>query len=121
MRFKSDENLHPDVTKLLRDNGHDALSVWDEGLRGKPDNSLAELCRFEARSLLTLDVGFSDIRAYPPQQFPGIIVLRLNHQDRRHVMSVLPRILELLKTEPLAGRLWVVDEYSVRVRGGEEV
>jgi hypothetical protein len=31
---------------------------------------------------------------------------------------VLPRVLELLKTEPLEGRLWIVDKQSLRVREG---
>lgn len=78
MRFKTDENLHPDVAGFLRAKGHDALTVWDQGLRGRPDADIAEVCRSESRALVTLDVGFADIRAYPPQNYPGLIVLRLS-------------------------------------------
>ena len=53
MRFKTDENLHPDVAAFLRDQGHDALTVWDQGLRGKPDSRVADSCRLEDRALLT--------------------------------------------------------------------
>ncbi len=69
MRFKLDENLHPDAVLLLRREGHDALSVWDEGLRGAKDPRLAEVCRAERRALLTFDLGFGDIRqrGYPLQ------------------------------------------------------
>jgi len=116
MRFKIDENLHPDVAQSLCDNGHNALGVREQGLRGKQDEDLARVCRLEGRALLTLDVGFADIRTYPPDQYPGLIVLRLSHQSRRHVMTVMPRLLELLEVEPLAGCLWIIDERSLRVR-----
>jgi predicted nuclease of predicted toxin-antitoxin system len=119
MRFKIDENLHPDVAESLCHKGHDALGVWDQGLRGKRDEDLARVCRLEGRALLTLDVGFADIRTYPPDQYPGLIVLRLSHQSRRHVMTLLPRLLELLEAEPLAGCLWIIDEHSLRVRRGQ--
>ena len=67
---------------------------------------------------MTLDLGFGDIRTCPPERFAGLIVLRLNQQNRGHVLAVLPRVLQLLKTEPLEGRLWIVDEQSLRVREG---
>jgi hypothetical protein len=33
-------------------------------------------CEREDWILLTLDLDFSDIHAYPPEEFPGILVLR---------------------------------------------
>lgn len=71
MRFKVDENLHPEVVVLLRDHQHDAVSVWDQKLQGSKDPQLASLCRDERRILLTFDVGFGDIRQYPPLEWPG--------------------------------------------------
>ena len=59
MRFKTDENVHPDVAALLREQGHDAATVWDQSLRGATDANLA-------------------------------------------------------------ASLWIVDEHSIRVRGGDE-
>ena len=117
MRFKTDENLHPEAADRLRSKGHDALTVWDQGLTGKPDGQVAEVCQREGRVLVTLDTGFADIRSYPPESFPGIVVLRLGQQSRKNVLEVLSRVLGLLDRELLAGRLWVVDEHNVRVRG----
>ena len=37
MRFKLDENMPAEAAGLLRDNGHDAHSVHDEGLGGADD------------------------------------------------------------------------------------
>lgn len=66
MRFKVDENLHEDVADWLRQQGHDALTVHDQGLRGSADAVIAEVCRLEGRAILTQDLDFSNIFAYPP-------------------------------------------------------
>ena len=118
MRFKSDENIHPDATQLLRMAGHDVRSVRDQNLRGTSDSNLAQVCRDEHRALVTLDLDFADIRTYPPEFFHGIIVLRLGSQSRGHVVGAMTRLLTLFDQHPLAGHLWIADEVSVRVRGG---
>jgi predicted nuclease of predicted toxin-antitoxin system len=118
MQFKMDENLHPDVAKFFRQHGHDAVTVWDEGLRGASDSIILDKCRNEGRALVSFDLGFADIRVYPPDQYSGLIVLRLENQARQHLMDIAPMVLDLLGREPLAGHLWIVDESSVRVRGG---
>ena len=117
LRFKIDENLHADVAKLLRQHGHDALTVYDQDLQGETDTDIASICRHEQRAVVTLDLDFSDIRQYPPKDYSGIIVLRLNDQSRVTVLNVLRRILPLLEREPPTGHLWIVDEQQVRIRG----
>ena len=72
MQFKIDENLHSDVADLLRQCGHDALTVVDQGLRGHSDGEIAGVCQREARALITLDLDFSDIREFPPAHYSGI-------------------------------------------------
>ena len=116
MRFKLDENLHPDASVVLRRAGHDVETVWDERLQGAADSRLAGVLKLEHRVLVTFDVGFADIRAYPPGDFAGLIVLRLQRQDRRSVVHVFTRLLHSLKERSLAGQLWIVDERRVRVR-----
>jgi predicted nuclease of predicted toxin-antitoxin system len=78
MQFKIDENLHSDAANLLRQHGHDALTVHEQGLRGEADVDIASVCRQEERAIVTLDLDFSDIREYPPEEYYGIVVLRLN-------------------------------------------
>ncbi len=45
MRFKIDENLHEEVAELLRSNGHDAVTVFDQEMRGHSDPELAHVCK----------------------------------------------------------------------------
>ena len=117
MRFKFDENLPSDLGDLLRAEGHDAHSVHDEHMRGAADSSIAKVCQEEQRTLITLDLDFADISTYPPQDYHGIIVLRLSRQDRDTVLALMPRILTLLQAEPVTQRLWIVDETRTRIRG----
>jgi len=93
LQFKIDENLHADAAELLRQQGHDAITVYDQNLQGEADTNIANVCRQEQRVIVTLDLDFSDIRQYPPKDYPGIIVLRLNDQSRVAVLNVLRRIL----------------------------
>jgi len=118
MRFKVDENLHPDVAELLHQHGHDATTVYEEGMRGHADQEIAEVCQREARALITLDLDFADLRVYPPKEYPGIIVLRVTNQSRPAILQVFQRIVGALIREPLAGHLWIVDETQLRIRGG---
>ena len=116
MDFKVDENLPIEVLQLLRDAGHDASAVLDEGMGGASDDKVAETSRQEARVLITLDRGFADIRRYPPSSYPGIIVLRLRRQDKSHVLQIVGRVIATLAGEPVEKRLWIAEERRVRIR-----
>jgi hypothetical protein len=70
MKFKVDENLPIELADLLCEAGHDAVTVHDEKLGGADDDDIAPVCQREARAFLTFDLGFSDIRSYPPFELP---------------------------------------------------
>lgn len=116
MKFKVDENLPIEVARILADAGHDALTVFDQGLAGIKDHHLITHCDEEKRTLLTLDIGFGDIRNYEHSDHPGMIVLRLRHLDKDHILGVVSRLLGILKKESVGGKLWIVEESRVRIR-----
>jgi predicted nuclease of predicted toxin-antitoxin system len=80
-RFKLDENLPRDAVTLLRAAGNDVHTVDDERLAGGPDARILDACVQEGRILVTLDLDFADIRAYPPSSHRGIWVLRPGAQN----------------------------------------
>jgi hypothetical protein len=45
MKLEVDENLPPEIAVSLREAGHDALTVFDQGLGGHADLGLAERAR----------------------------------------------------------------------------
>ncbi len=103
---------------MLRALDHDARTVNEQGLAGRPDDVIASVVREESRALITLDLGFSDVRKHPPEEYSGIIVLRLVRQDKPHLLQTWQRVLEILHREQLDRQLWMVDEGGIRVRGG---
>jgi predicted nuclease of predicted toxin-antitoxin system len=117
MRFKADENLPIEVAEMLQQAGHDAATVLEQHLGGSDDAQLAALCQLESRILVTLDMDFSDIRNYPPAEFPGLVVLCLRQQDKPHVLDVFVRLVQVLDQEPIEGYLWIVEENRIRIRG----
>lgn len=117
MRFKVDQNLPIEIADALRAAGHDAATVYEEHLAGTPDPDLAAVIQREARGLVTLDLGFADIRSYPPADYLGLIVMRPSTQDKPHVLEVFDAVVRLLATEPVIGRLWIVEDHRTRIRG----
>ena len=116
MLFKTDENLPSDLARLFRKNGLDCFTAGEQGLRGKPDEQLAQVCKAEGRILVSLDLGFANIRAYPPSDYPGFVVFRLATLDTPHLMAVAPRLVRTLKSEPLSNELWIVEDRRIRRR-----
>lgn len=116
LKFKVDENLPAEVATLLKDAGHDALTVADQMLAGSPDDDVLTVCGQEKRAMVTLDLGFADIRTYPPENHPGIVVFRLARLDKHRILSAARRLLPTVDQELLVGKLWIVDETSVRIR-----
>ena len=88
MEFKTDENLPSEVCELLRQAGHDAVSVLDQELGGRPDDDIATVCRMEGRALITLDTDFANILAYPPADHHGIVVIRTEDQSKPVVITL---------------------------------
>ena len=116
MRFKLDENLPYELAALFSMAEHDAMTVFDQGLSGARDPDLASCCVHESRAIVTLDTDFSDIRAYPPSAYSGIVVFRLESQARDHILEIGARFLHVLSDASLKGQLWIVEESKIRVR-----
>ena len=115
MRFKFDETLPRETATFFAEAGHDAVTVIDQQMGGEKDQDIAAVCLNEGRALVTLDLDFSDIRVYPPQHYPGIVVLRVSSQLREDLLEAGVRLLENL-TSTLQGQLWIVEDSRIRIR-----
>lgn len=97
MRFKIDENLPREAAGQLTAAGHDAVTIHDQQLVGQSDPSVASVCQAEQRALVTLDLDFADIRAYPPEDFHGLVVLRPRTQAKGPVLALIGQLKTALR------------------------
>ena len=101
MQFKLDENLPPAAADLLRDLGHDVMTVYDQGLQSCTDPEVLAACQGKGKVLLSLDLDFSNILVYPPERYAGLIVLRLHKPGPKAVLSLLRLSCLTSKQSPL--------------------
>lgn len=118
--LKLDENVPDLVAEILGAAGHDAALARDEALAGVEDEALLGAAILEARALVTFDLHFSDIRRHDPSDTPGIVVLRLRSQSLPPVRRTARALAELLSSEPLAGRLWILSDDRLRIWPAED-
>src|SRR3712207_9312414 len=60
-----DENLPESLAEELRKLGHDAWHIRELGEKGISDDRVFVLAQERSAILITLDLGFSDLRVYP--------------------------------------------------------
>ena len=116
MKLKIDENLPRECAEVLRAGGFEADTVAEEYLTGAEDSAIAVRCQAEGRVLITLDLDFANIRAYPPEEHAGIVVLRTMRQDKHSVLALVNRIALVLTNREPAGELWIVEPDRIRFR-----
>jgi predicted nuclease of predicted toxin-antitoxin system len=116
MRFKIDENLPIDVADFLCQSGHDATTIYAQGMVGVGDPEILRACQHEGRILVSLDLDFADIRFASPPSAPGVIVIRAKVQETSHIMSIVRRLLPAIEREEVGGSICVADEVRLRIR-----
>ena len=120
MKFKLDENLGERGQSLLEKAGHDVETVFSQRLCSTADADLIEICKFEQRCLVTLDLDFSNTLRYAPGKYAGIAVLRFaGHVTENGILERLGALVAGLEREDIHGRLWIVEEKRIRVYAGE--
>jgi predicted nuclease of predicted toxin-antitoxin system len=121
MKFKLDENFGTRTQQLFRTKGHDVMTVRDQQLQGASDQRLYDVCRAEQRCLVTLDLDFSDVLRFPPEQTHGIAVIRVPHNPTLPLLEQLIRqLLNTFETMPLHEKLWIVETGRIRVHQAED-
>lgn len=118
MRLLIDADLPRPTAEVARSLGHEAVDVRDIGMGAAPDHEIAAYARAHGLCLITGDFDSSNIRVYPPEDYRGLVVLRLPGKANR---DVILRLVEsfLRQSDVLAqlpGRLAIVERGRVRMR-----
>jgi predicted nuclease of predicted toxin-antitoxin system len=100
----------------LREAGHDAVHLRDEGLLKMEDPEILAKARSENRIVLTFDLDFGDLLAASGEKLPSVIIFRLRNQTPASVRPKLFAILSECETDLNTGAVIVVEEARYRVR-----
>ncbi len=117
MRLLLDENLSPRHAASLNIKGYAAISVAEANLCGASDEAVRDFAVREGRILVTLDADFGNIRRFSPANTPGVIWLRLARPTEARIAAALERAVLALSEHDMQGRLAVVDDDKIRLRG----
>ena len=119
MKFKLDECMDVRLITLFSDAGHDAKTVFEEGLSGHPDSEIYSVSIAEKRILITQDMDFSNPFRFPPIPSEGILVIKNPTQLLQDAKNLLRKLISRLREEDPRGHLWVVDHHGIRIWPGE--
>ena len=121
MRFLFDENLSVAVAIWAETTlALDVLGARAAGLSGKPDREVRRYAIEQDRILVTLDADFGNLVRFSPDGTPGVIWLRPRPPTEANIRALLANWLPKLRTVDLRGKLAVVEQDKLRVRGAIE-
>jgi predicted nuclease of predicted toxin-antitoxin system len=115
VRFLVDANISPRVAEWLRNNGHDAVHVFEVGLNQAGDREILEEAASRRQILLTVDLDFGEILAQSSGR-ASVLILRLRSTTTAKVSSRLDVALAQVAPALEDGAVVVVGEGSLRVR-----
>jgi uncharacterized protein (DUF433 family) len=95
---------------------HDVVTVEDEGLLGKSDVEGGASARAEGRMLFTLDLAFADLRKFPPESHPGVVLFRPHSLGPLAVNDFIVRFARESDLADLAECVAVVEPEQIRLR-----
>jgi predicted nuclease of predicted toxin-antitoxin system len=114
MKLKLDENFDVRLVPELLKEGFDVDTVIAEGLSGSPDETIYDTCKTVGRTLVTLDLDFSNPLRFPSGDTEGIVVVRAPRAVLSAIRATLWSVIEKLKTGDVKGKLWIVEAGRIR-------
>lgn len=115
MKLKLDENIDLRVLSLLRLAGHDVATIPGQALNSASDKEVIEVCRSEGRCLITCDRGFGNRLKYNPENYPGIVIIRLPSRFTfANWREAIETLINALETADVTGKLWVIQTGKVQ-------
>jgi predicted nuclease of predicted toxin-antitoxin system len=112
MKFLIDENIRKEVIDFIVSLGYDVLIVPS----GCADQEVAKIAKEEKRIILTHDIHFANILEYPPQEFSGIIRIRIHPPIAPTIIGALNNLFEKLSPAQIDKKLIILEKDGFRIR-----
>jgi len=104
------------VVTWLREQGHDAIHLREQGLQRLPNGEIFTKAADEGRVILTFDLDFGEIAAIAHGRTASVIVFRLHNTRTPHLIERLSAVLADCASLLVKGAVVSVEEGRHRVR-----
>lgn len=104
------------MVSWLREQGHEAVHLRDEGLQRSPDREIFRKAIAGDRVILTFDLDFGEIAALSEGEKCGVVIFRLRNTTTPHVISRLDSVLAASSSRLAEGAVVVIEETRHRIR-----
>jgi len=119
LRFLNDQCVPAEISDFLQRCGHQVTLLRQVLPIRSPDPDVIAKAQELGAILLSLNGDFSDIVAYPPASYRGIIAIQLNNHPEI-IPQLLERIRRFLQDRPeqvfYHGKLIIVEVHRIRIR-----
>lgn len=116
MNFLADMGISRLVVEDLRQKGHDAIHLAEQGLQKMADGEILQKARQESRILLTHDLDFGELLAASGGVLPSVVIFRLKDMRAANVSNHLLSIINQQSGPLQKGAILSVTEQRVRIR-----
>ena len=100
----------------MRDCGHDALHLREQGLQRLPDAEIVAKAVAEHRIVLTHDLDFGRIVALSGARVPSVVTFRLGDMRAGEVNRQLDELIARFAADLELGALISVTDQGIRIR-----
>ena len=116
MKFLADMGISIETVHWLRNEGHDAIHLHEQGVDQLSDPGIIEKARAEGRILLVHDLDFGQLMSLSGSRLPSVITFRLMDMRPESVNQALREVLQQFSRELEQGALLSIRERRIRVR-----
>lgn len=111
-----DASLPRSTKTVIEALGHNAVDVRDILPPASPDADIALMALDENRVIITRDFDFANILLYPPEKYPGIIVLKVRALKPVEINNIIELFLTTTSPETISHSLIILEPNRYRVK-----
>jgi predicted nuclease of predicted toxin-antitoxin system len=105
------------LENLLNTKGYNTIHVKTCGLSGTKDPDLFVFAQKEQRIIISRDLGWANIKTYPPNTHCGLVILRLSFEaTAREIRQVVELFVSSIDMLEIVGATVIVEKDKFRIR-----